>query len=86
MCKDIEDHADECLVNAANELLLGGGGVDGVVHKLGGEALIQEVLKIPVNQFGARVMEGQAVKTEEYNESYPKFIHTVAPYYDFDTN
>ena len=32
VCKDIMEHQDECLVNAANELLLGGGGVDGVVH------------------------------------------------------
>jgi O-acetyl-ADP-ribose deacetylase (regulator of RNase III) len=61
ICKDIEEHTDECLINAANELLLGGGGVDGVVHKLGGEGLIQEVLKIPLNSFGARIMEGQAV-------------------------
>ena len=49
-CIDIMDHSDECLVNAANELLLGGGGVDGVVHKLGGEKLIEEVMKIPLNQ------------------------------------
>ena len=32
LCIDILEHYDECLVNAANELLLGGGGVDGVVH------------------------------------------------------
>ena len=32
ICRDIMEHSDECLVNAANELLLGGGGVDGVVH------------------------------------------------------
>ena len=36
MCRDILEHSDECLVNAANELLLGGGGVDGAVHTLGG--------------------------------------------------
>jgi hypothetical protein len=86
LCKDIMEHSDECLVNAANELLLGGGGVDGVIHKLGGEKLIEEVMKIPLNPQGARIIEGQAVKTEGYNDRYPKFIHTVAPYYDFDTN
>ena len=48
--------------------------------------MIEEVKKIPLNDQGARIMEGQAVKTEGYNERYPKFIHTVAPYYDFDNN
>ena len=43
-------------------------------------------MKIPLNSQGARIIEGQAVKTEGYNDRYLKFIHTVAPYYDFDTN
>ena len=48
--------------------------------------MIKEVKKLPLNDQGARLLEGQAVKTEGYNEKYPKFIHTVAPYYDFETN
>ena len=79
MCSDIMEHSDECLVNAANELLLGYGGVDGVVHKLGGPGLIKEVKKVPLNDQGARLIEGQAVKTEGHNKRYAKFIQTVAP-------
>jgi O-acetyl-ADP-ribose deacetylase (regulator of RNase III) len=79
---DLNDYNDECLVNAANELLLGGGGIDGFVHELGGQQLLDEVNKIPFNGFGCRLCEGEAIFTNGYNDKYKKFIHTVAPYYD----
>jgi O-acetyl-ADP-ribose deacetylase (regulator of RNase III) len=82
----IEDNFGESIVNSANELLLGGGGIDGIIHQLGGEKLIEEVLKIPLNQYGARLMEGESVLTYGYCDNYKYFIHTVAPYYDENGN
>lgn len=75
---DLKDYKDECLVNAANELLMGGGGVDGFVHSLGGENLLNEIKQIPLNEFGCRLMEGEAFYTNGYNEQYEKIIHTVS--------
>jgi hypothetical protein len=79
---DLRNFKDECVVNAANELLLGGGGVDGIIHELGGEKLLDEIKKIPLNNYGCRIFEGEAVLTNGYNSLYSKIIHTVAPYYD----
>ena len=79
---DLEDHNDECLINAANELLEGGGGIDGYVHNLGGEKLMNEIYSIPLNKYKCRLLEGESIFTNGYNNKYTKFIHTVAPYYD----
>jgi O-acetyl-ADP-ribose deacetylase (regulator of RNase III) len=79
---ELDNHSDECFVNAANELLEGGGGIDEYVHQLGGNELLDEIKKIPLNQFGCRLLEGEAILTQGYNNKYKKFIHTVAPYYD----
>jgi O-acetyl-ADP-ribose deacetylase (regulator of RNase III) len=79
---DLGDFSDECLVNAANELLLGGGGIDGFVHDLGGQKLLDEIKQIPLNEYDCRLLEGEAVYTNGYNDKYTSFIHTVAPYYD----
>lgn len=86
MYGDLDNYTDECLVNAANELLLGGGGIDEYVHSLGGNALLDEIKKIQLNYYGCRLMEGEAVFTNGYNDRYKKFIHTVAPYYDNNNN
>lgn len=83
---ELDSYTDECLVNAANELLLGGGGIDEYVHSLGGDALLEEIKKIQLNDHGCRLMEGEAIFTNGYNNKYKKFIHTVAPYYDNNHN
>ena len=83
---DLDNYNDDCLVNPANELLLGGGGIDGYVHELGKEDLIKEVMKIPLNEYGCRLIEGEAVFTNGYNNKYKTFIHTVCPYYDENNN
>lgn len=83
---DILNYEDECIVNPANELLLGGGGIDGVIHNLSGELMLNEIKKIPLNSSGVRLMEGEAVITNGYNPLYPKIIHTVTPYYDENNN
>jgi O-acetyl-ADP-ribose deacetylase (regulator of RNase III) len=82
----IDNYNDECFVNAANELLLGGGGIDEIVHNLGGEKLLNEIKNIPLNMYGCRLLEGEALITNGYNNKYKKFIHTVAPYYDDNNN
>lgn len=83
---DLDNYNDECLVNAANELLEGGGGIDGYVHNLGGKKLMDEIYTIPLNDYNCRLLEGEAIFTNGYNSKYTKFIHTVAPYYDNNNN
>lgn len=83
---ELNEYNDECLVNAANELLEGGGGIDGYVHQLGGDELMKEIYKIPLNKYNCRLLEGESVYTNGYNLKYKSFIHTVAPYYDDNNN
>ena len=66
--------------------MLGGGGIDGFVHQLGGSELLEEIKAIPLNNLGCSMLEGEAIFSRGYNEKYKKFIHTVPPYYDDNNN
>ena len=69
-------HAD-AIVNAANTSLLGGGGVDGAIHRIGGSAILEACQKIRNKQGGCKV--GEAVITTAGKLPAEYVIHTVGP-------
>jgi O-acetyl-ADP-ribose deacetylase (regulator of RNase III) len=74
---DITDETTDAIVNAANSGLLGGGGVDGAIHRAAGPALLVECKKIR-DQRGP-LPPGQAVTTPGANLKAKYVIHTVGP-------
>ena len=76
---DITLESTDAIVNAANSTLLGGGGVDGAIHRAGGPAILEECRKI-VSQIG-RLAAGNAVTTTGGNLAAKHVIHTVGPIY-----
>lgn len=74
---DITKIKAEVIVNAANSSLLGGGGVDGAIHRAGGQAILEECKLIRNKQGGCKT--GQAVITTAGNLPAKKVIHTVGP-------
>ena len=74
---DITGQATEAIVNAANSSLMGGGGVDGAIHRAGGPAILAECKQIVSRQ--GRLPTGQAVITTGGNLKAKYVIHTVGP-------
>ena len=74
---DITQIAVDAIINAANTSLLGGGGVDGAIHRRGGVAILAECQKIRAKQGGCAV--GEAVITTAGNLPAKYVIHTVGP-------
>ncbi|GGS96000.1 MULTISPECIES: O-acetyl-ADP-ribose deacetylase [Streptomyces] len=73
-------HAD-ALVNAANSSLLGGGGVDGAIHRRGGPAILEECRALRASRYGKGLPTGQAVATTAGALDARWVIHTVGPVY-----
>jgi O-acetyl-ADP-ribose deacetylase (regulator of RNase III) len=74
---DITQQDTDAIVNAANSGLMGGGGVDGAIHRAGGTAILEECRQI-VNRQG-RLPAGQAVITTGGQLKARHVIHTVGP-------
>jgi len=77
---DITKIQVDAIVNAANTSLLGGGGVDGAIHRIGGKAILEECQKIRAKQGGCKV--GEAVITSAGKLPAKYVIHTVGPFWN----
>lgn len=80
---DITTVQADAIVNAANGTLLGGGGVDGAIHRAAGKELLQECKRIREEQLhGEELPSGDAVMTKGYNLPADYVIHTVGPVWE----
>ena len=78
---DITREDVDAIVNAANSSLLGGGGVDGAIHRAGGPAILAECRRIRETQYPNGLPTGEAVITTGGNLKARHVIHTVGPIY-----
>ncbi|MFI1496201.1 O-acetyl-ADP-ribose deacetylase [Streptomyces platensis] len=76
---DITEQAVDAVVNAANSSLLGGGGVDGAIHRRGGPEILDECRDLRAAQYGRGLPTGQAVATTAGRLPARWVIHTVGP-------
>jgi O-acetyl-ADP-ribose deacetylase (regulator of RNase III) len=79
---DVTAQVVDVIVNAANSSLLGGGGVDGAIHRKGGPAILEECRALRASRFGGGLPAGKAVATTAGNLPARWVIHTVGPVYD----
>ena len=78
---DITREDADAIVNAANSTLLGGGGVDGAIHRNGGSQILEECKKIRETLYPKGLPTGKAVITTGGNLKARFVIHTVGPVY-----
>ncbi|MFH8407534.1 O-acetyl-ADP-ribose deacetylase [Streptomyces sp. NPDC018019] len=76
---DITEQTVDAVVNAANSSLLGGGGVDGAIHRRGGPEILAECRALRASQYGKGLATGQAVATTAGRLPARWVIHTVGP-------
>jgi O-acetyl-ADP-ribose deacetylase (regulator of RNase III) len=81
---DITKIAADAIVNAANSSLMGGGGVDGAIHRAGGSEILEECRKVVAKQGGCKT--GEAVITVAGKLPSRFVIHTVGPVWKDGTN
>ncbi|MCX7807687.1 MAG: O-acetyl-ADP-ribose deacetylase [Deltaproteobacteria bacterium] len=78
---DITVQRVDAIVNAANESCLGGGGVDGAIHRAAGPELLQACRRLPEQRPGVRCPTGKAVVTPGFLLPARYVIHAVGPRY-----
>ena len=78
---DITQQDVDAIVNAANSSLLGGGGVDGAIHRAGGPAILAACREIRATRYPGGLPTGEAVITPGGNLRARFVIHTVGPIY-----
>lgn len=78
---DITQEAVDAVVNAANGTLMGGGGVDGAIHRAGGPAILDECRAVRAERYPDGLPTGEAVLTTAGNMPARRVIHTVGPVY-----
>jgi len=76
---DITEQNTDAIVNAANNSLMGGGGVDGAIHRKGGPTILEECIKIRETKWPNGLPTGNAVITKGGNLEARYVIHTVGP-------
>ncbi|GCB44673.1 O-acetyl-ADP-ribose deacetylase [Streptomyces sp. NL15-2K] len=81
---DITRQTVDAIVNAANSSLLGGGGVDGAIHRRGGPAILEDCRKLRASHYGKGLRTGQAVATTAGELDARWVIHTVGPRFSQD--
>ncbi len=78
---DITTEESDAIVNAANSTLLGGGGVDGAIHRAGGPSILEECRVLRSTDFLDGLPTGEAVITTAGKLPARFVIHTVGPIY-----
>ena len=78
---DITEQDVDAIVNAANHTLMGGGGVDGAIHRRGGPEILAECKKLRESRFPGGLPTGEAVATTAGRLKARWVIHTVGPTY-----
>jgi O-acetyl-ADP-ribose deacetylase (regulator of RNase III) len=78
---DITKQDTDAIVNAANASLMGGGGVDGAIHRAGGEEILEECKEIRRTRFPNGLPTGEAIITTGGKLQALFVIHTVGPIY-----
>ncbi|MGB8332497.1 MAG: O-acetyl-ADP-ribose deacetylase [Polyangiales bacterium] len=78
---DLTQQSTDAIVNAANPRMLGGGGVDGAIHRAAGPALLQACRAVPELRPGVRCPTGEARLTPGFGLRAPYVIHAVGPVY-----
>ncbi|MFD5280349.1 O-acetyl-ADP-ribose deacetylase [Streptomyces rubrogriseus] len=76
---DITRQSADAIVNAANSSLLGGGGVDGAIHRRGGPAILADCRRLRAGHLGKGLPTGRAVATTAGDLDARWVIHTVGP-------
>ncbi|MCE7009540.1 O-acetyl-ADP-ribose deacetylase [Kibdelosporangium philippinense] len=81
---DITEQETDVVVNAANSSLLGGGGVDGAIHRKGGPEILADCRALRASKYGRGLPTGQAVATTAGRLPAKWVVHTVGPVWSKD--